>query len=144
MFSISAQPIAHGDGAVDLAAALHRVDQPADVGGVHAVQDADLAGDAMHGEPNALHVEGDGARRQVGLAPDLEAMTGRGAGGMELGQRDPLVAADDGVVVEPALVAVDAGMAAAKSRMLSRSASAVSAPPCPATTVPVLAKVPVS
>ena len=29
---------AHGDGAVDLAAALHRIDQSADVGGVHALQ----------------------------------------------------------------------------------------------------------
>ena len=37
--------VAHGDGAIELAAALHRIDRPADVGGMHAVQDADLAGD---------------------------------------------------------------------------------------------------
>ena len=60
--------VAHGDRAVELAAALHRVDRPADVGGMHAVQDADLAGHPVHREPHALHVEGDGARRQVGLA----------------------------------------------------------------------------
>ena len=59
---------AHGDSAVELAAALHRVDQPADVGGVHALQGHDLAGDAMHGDAHALHVEPDRARRQIGLA----------------------------------------------------------------------------
>ena len=77
MFSVSAQPKPMRDRAVDLAAALHRVDQPPDIGGMHAVQDADLAGDAMHGEPNAMHVEGDGARREIGLALGLEAMAAR-------------------------------------------------------------------
>ena len=104
--------VAHGDRAVELAAALHGVDRPADVGRMHAVQDADLAGHAMHREPHALHVEGDGARRQVSPAADREAVVDLGAGGMELGERDPLVAADDRVVLEPALVDDDAGVAA--------------------------------
>ena len=74
---------AHGNGAVELAAALHRVDQLADVGGMDAVQDADFSGHAMHREANAMHVEGDRARREIGLAAGLEAMADLGAGGME-------------------------------------------------------------
>ena len=91
-----------------------------------------------------MHVEGDGARRQIGLAFGLEAVAGRRAGGVQLGERDAPVAADHRVAVEPAGRAVGAGVPAGKSRILSRSASAVSATALPATTVPVLAKVPVS
>ncbi len=54
----------------------------------------------MDREPDLLHVEGDRARREVGLALGLEAMADGGAGGVEIGKRDPLVAADDGAVLE--------------------------------------------
>jgi hypothetical protein len=58
----------HRDRAVDLAATLHRVDEPADVGGVHAVQNAHLAGHAVHGAPDAVDVDRDRARRTGGIA----------------------------------------------------------------------------
>ena len=51
-----------------------------------AVEDADLAGDAVHGQPHALDVEGDRARRQVGAPADREAAVAGGAGGMQFGE----------------------------------------------------------
>jgi hypothetical protein len=51
--------VAHRHGAIALAAALHRVDRPADFDGMDAVEHADPAGDAMNREAHAVHVEGD-------------------------------------------------------------------------------------
>jgi hypothetical protein len=55
------------------ARALHRIDQPPNISGVNAVQDADLRSDAMHRQTDALHVERDGARGEVGFAPGLKS-----------------------------------------------------------------------
>ena len=70
------------------------------------------AGHAMHREPHALDVERDRARRQIGLALGLEAVAGRGAGDVEVGQRDLLVAADHHAVVETAVGGGHAGVTA--------------------------------
>ena len=48
---------AHRHRAVDLPAALQRIDQPADIRRMHAAQDLHVAGDAVDGEPDTLHVE---------------------------------------------------------------------------------------
>src|SRR5258708_33890812 len=48
----------------------------------------------------------------MGSGADLEAMLTLGAGGGGVGQRDPFVAGDDGIVVEPAWVDDDAGVTA--------------------------------
>src|SRR5580700_4861023 len=87
----------HADRAVDLPAALHRIDQPPNISGVNAVQDADLRSDAMHRQTDALHVERDGARGEVGFAPGLKVVTILLTGGVEIGQRDPVVAAKHGL-----------------------------------------------
>src|SRR4029078_8432155 len=104
----------HGDSAFDLAAALVGVDQPADVGGVHALQGDDLAGDPMTGEPYALHVEADRARRQIRLAPDLETIADFGSFGVQLRKRNLPVGANDLVVVQAAIVRLAAKMTAGK------------------------------
>lgn len=51
--------------ALHLAAALHQIHDLARVGGVHTVQDADLAGARVHGEPEPLRVEGHRVRGSV-------------------------------------------------------------------------------
>ena len=51
------------DAAFDLAAALHRVGDPAGIGGLDALQDLDLAGALVHGDTEALDIEGDRTRR---------------------------------------------------------------------------------
>ena len=61
---------------------------------MHAVQDADLAGHPVHRQPHAVDREGHRTRRQVGPALGFEAVAGRGAGGMQVLQDNPLVAAD--------------------------------------------------
>jgi hypothetical protein len=76
------------------------------------VQDADLAGHAVYREPDALNVECDGARRQIGLALGLETVPGLAAGGVKVRQRDLLVAADHRVAIEAAGGGSDAGVAA--------------------------------
>src|SRR5271167_4631263 len=58
----------------------------------------------MHGKSRSLHVEGDRARREIGPSADREAMVDLGAFGMEITQRNPLIAADHAVIVEAALV----------------------------------------
>ena len=108
--------VAHGNRAIELTAALHRIDGASDVGSVHAVQDADLAGHAVHRQPHALDVAGDRARRQVSFATDRETMIDLGAFSMEFGQRNPSVAADDRVVVEMTFVEIDAGMAGGEGK----------------------------
>ena len=62
--------VAHRYGAIELAAALHRIDRPADIGRMHAVQHTDLARHAMHRESNPLDVKRDRARRQIGPTAD--------------------------------------------------------------------------
>ena len=106
--------IAHCNGAIELAAALHRVDRPADIGRMHAVQHTDFAGHAMHGKSHPLDVEGDRARREIGPAADREAVVDLRAGSMKLAERHPLVAADDTVVVEAALGIGHVGVATGK------------------------------
>ena len=59
--------------AFDLAAALHRVDDGAGVGGLHAFENADFAADAVHRHAEALHVEGDRARHAVAVAAARKA-----------------------------------------------------------------------
>ena len=54
--------------ALDLAAALQRVEHAPGIGRLHALQDADRAADGMNGDAEALHVEGDRARRAVARA----------------------------------------------------------------------------
>ena len=93
---------AHRDRAIDLPAALHRVDEPPDIRRVHAVQDADLGGDAVHGDANPVDVERNRARGKVGFAPRLEAVSFARAGGMELAERDAPLAADHFIVHETA------------------------------------------
>ena len=63
---------------------------------------------------------------------------------MEIGQGDLLVATDHNTVIETAVGSGRAGMAAGKVEDVARKALAVRFTPWPATTVPVLAKVPVS
>ena len=102
-------------------------------------------GHAMHREPHALDVEGDRARRQIGLALGLEAVAGLGAGDVEVGQRDPLVAADHHAVVETAVGGAPRRCDGWRSRGCCRARPlAVRFTAWPATTVPVLANVPVS
>ena len=56
------------DAALDLAAALHGIGDPAGIGGLHAFEDLDFAGALVHGDAKALHIEGDRARRAVRVA----------------------------------------------------------------------------
>ena len=109
-----------------------------------AVQDADLAGHPMHRKPHAMDIERDRARRQVGLALGLEAVADLGAGDVEVGQRDLLVAADHHSVIEAAVGGGHAGMAAGEVEDVVAQGLAVRFTALPATTVPVLANVPVS
>src|SRR5215471_1272224 len=51
------------DAALDLAAALHRIGDAAGIGRLYALQNLDLAGALVHRDAEALHVEGDRARR---------------------------------------------------------------------------------
>src|SRR4029453_1333389 len=88
---------AHGDGAIDLAAALHRVYGLADIRRVHALQRHDLARDAMNREANALNVEADRTRREIGLANDVEAIALGGALRVKLGEGKFPIAANDRV-----------------------------------------------
>src|SRR5689334_16993846 len=82
----------HADGAVDLAAALHRVDQPTDVRSVDAPQDSDLAGHQMNGNPECLDVESRSTRRKIRLPFGFEAMSFTLASGMKIRERNPPVA----------------------------------------------------
>src|SRR5215472_9757194 len=83
----------HADGTFRLAATLHRVEQTADIEGMNTLQDADLARHPVHGKPDAMHVEGDGTRREIGLALGLEVMASLLPGGMQILERDALVTA---------------------------------------------------
>ena len=67
-----AERLAHA--ALDLAAQLHRVDDRARVGGLHALQDGDLAGRRPHRDPEALHVEGDRPAPAVAGALGLQQL----------------------------------------------------------------------
>ena len=61
------------DAALDLAAALHGIGDPAGIRGVHALEDLDLAGALVHGDPKALDVEGDRTRRACRVAVCAQA-----------------------------------------------------------------------
>ncbi len=50
------EPDALRDATLDLAAHLRRVDHDPGIGGLHAVEDADLAGHPVHGDPEAVGV----------------------------------------------------------------------------------------
>ena len=67
--SNSAAPSACADAALDLAAALRGLMHRAGVGGLHAVQDRDLAGGRADRDPEALHVERHRARRARRTSP---------------------------------------------------------------------------
>ena len=116
------------------------------VRGMDALQDRDLAGDAMDRDAEAVDVEGDAARRSVRLARRARADARlSSAACAEIGQRQSHLAADHGVVIQAAHRPGGTWVCcAAKSRMRSRSASAASQTALPATDVPVLAKAPVS
>ena len=95
-----AQPL--GDRRLPPARAVRRIDDRPGIDGLDAVQDADLARDAMDGDPKALHVERDGARRRrrpsawpAGVAPL--------AGPRGTGRPGSVPAADNGVFLQPAL-----------------------------------------
>ncbi len=79
---------------------------------VHRMQDAHLGGDAMHREPHAMHVERDGAWREIGLALGLEPMPLGRTRRVQLRQRNAAVAAQHRVRFQPALGALRAGVAA--------------------------------
>jgi hypothetical protein len=82
----------HGDGPVDLAAALHWVDQPANVRSVDAPQDPDFAGYQVNGNAECLHIESRSTRRKVRLPLGFEAMPLMLARGVKIGERNPPVA----------------------------------------------------
>src|SRR5207244_9032096 len=72
------------------------------IGSMHALQGHDLAGHAVHGDADAMHVEADRPRRQICLASRLEAMALFGSGGIKLCERDLPVDADDRIVLQTA------------------------------------------
>ena len=63
------------DPALDLAANLSGIDDDPGVDGLHAVENADLPGDAVHRDPEPLRVGCDTARRAVRLAGHRESET---------------------------------------------------------------------
>ena len=72
----------------DLRAALHRIDDHAAVGAVNALQDRDLAGDAIDRDAKALDLEGDAARSAVSLANYFELTIRLARGREKFRQRD--------------------------------------------------------
>ncbi len=80
--------IAHRNGAIELAAALHGVDRPTDIGRMHTVQYPNFARHTMHRKSYSLHVEGDRARREIGPTANREAVIGLHAFSIQLTQRD--------------------------------------------------------
>ena len=76
-----------GDAALELSPRLHGVDDRAGVEGLHALQDADLAGDAMHGDAKTMGQKGRGTGRSVHLARHVEFVPKR-CGLVELLQRE--------------------------------------------------------
>ena len=71
-----------GHAALDLAAALFGVHHGAGVGGLDRLQDADLAGPDVDGDPERLHVE-----RQRAQFAELAAVGGQPVAGPMLGRR---------------------------------------------------------
>src|SRR4029079_2039399 len=96
--------------AVDLTAHLGRVDDHTGVGGVHAVEDADLTGDPVDRDAEAVRVRRDAARRAVCLARLGEPDTAGAAGLDEFGQRHAGATAHDPVVIHRAVGDVHAGV----------------------------------
>ncbi len=91
-----------GDSAFELSSGLHGVDDLAGVEGLHALKDADLAGDAMHGDAKSVGHEGRGARRTVHFARDVELVWKRCAV-VELLQRERSITAAHMPVFEATL-----------------------------------------
>src|SRR5436305_49327 len=81
---------------------LYRVNDRAGIDGLHTLEDTDLAGGPVDGDPEALHVEGDGPRRRVRLADCLEEEPALLGDGVQVRQGDPPVVADDGALLQPA------------------------------------------
>src|SRR5204863_9876070 len=102
----------HADGAIDLAAALHRIDQATDIRRMNAVENSNLRRDPMHGKAHAMNVERRRAGREKGLSHRLEAMADLRARGMKIFERNPAIAAEDGAVLHPAGRTIDAAVAA--------------------------------
>ena len=72
------------DAALDLSAALHRIDDDARIRGVDASQDPDFAVAPMHRDLEALHIEGDRARRAGEWPSSLERRLPRGRRGLAI------------------------------------------------------------
>jgi hypothetical protein len=85
-FSVNRETDALRDAALDLAEYLRRVDHDAGVRGLDAVEDADLARDAVDGDAEAVGVGRDAARRPVRLARLGQPDTARASRLEELGQ----------------------------------------------------------
>src|SRR5208283_4368671 len=100
----------HGDGALDLAAALHGVDQAADVRRMDAMEDPNLRRHAVHGETHPVNVEGNGTGRKIGLTLCFETMTGLRAGRIKIAERYPALAADNGTIFYLTGRAINAGI----------------------------------
>src|ERR1700730_19060670 len=88
------------DAALDLSAALHGIGDPAGIRSLYALEDLDLAGEFIHGDPKTLHVERDRARRASRRAGRLQRLPLRARGFGDLCARDALLAADHGIVCE--------------------------------------------
>ena len=73
------------DRALNLAAALHGVDHRTGVRRVDTLQDADLAGNTVNRDTEALYVERDAAGGAVRLADDFELLAGHAGRGEEIG-----------------------------------------------------------
>src|SRR5437764_15029494 len=72
--------------ALDLSAALHRISDPAGIGGLHAFEDFYFAGGLVHGDPKTLDVERDRARRAGRAAACTENLAQRSCGSGELSE----------------------------------------------------------
>ena len=102
------EPDALGHTSFDLAAHLCRVDHNPRIGGLHAVEDTDLAGDPVDGDPEAVGVRHDTARRAIRLARLGEPDAASSRRFEEFGQREAPVTAHDSVVIHGAAGNVDA------------------------------------
>src|SRR5206468_6980986 len=91
---------AHGDGAVELASALHRVDRLADIGGMNALQGHDLTGHSMNGDTHAMNIEADRARREIGLALGFKPMALGRASSVKISEGYLMVCTKDRIFLE--------------------------------------------
>src|SRR5437764_8289803 len=66
----------------------------------------------MHGHAHAVHIEGHGTGREIGLALGFEAMPLRRASRVEIYEGDFPVGAKDRIILEPAVARLAVEMAA--------------------------------